>query len=82
MGSHDQDPTDRIANASTETSEGTEEPEVSGHMIDYQSMEQMARHDHQSRVSRADQERLAASARRERTRDGGLLSKVLRRREQ
>jgi hypothetical protein len=81
MGSHDQDPTDRIANAPTEASDETEEPEVAGHMIDYHSMEQLAQHDHRDRIARADQKRAAAGARTGRTRDGGLLDKVLRRRE-
>ncbi len=80
MGFREQDPTDEATDlAATETSEGTEEPEVSGHMVDYHSLEQMAKVDHQLRVSEANRQRLASGAR---TRDGGLLDKVLRRRGQ
>ena len=83
MGSREQDPTElERDSAAVEASEGSEEPEVTGHMVDYHSLEQMAKHDHQERVTEANRQRLASGARAGRTRDGGLLDKVLRRREQ
>ena len=82
MGSREHDAIDREEELTTAPSDGTEEAEVSGHMVDYHSLEQMAKLDHKARVSEANRQRLASDARTGRTRDGGLLDKVLRRREQ